>query len=330
MSDTADMCTCHSVDRVSDAELHEMMLRVDVTRFPGDIEQLWRIERQRYRETLRRIPPAEHSESRLLDLGSSRPWAPFFRILLGYSHLALNTKYPDAFFVEPQLPIHGVDTSSITMPVFDVETDTYPFPDATFDVVLCLELLEHLAIDPMHMMAEINRVLKPGGVFVLSTPNLVRYRNLTNAFLGEHTAGWAPYNGIDNNRHNREYTPGEIERLFEAAGIDPLEITTFGTKSRGWKYDSMTRVIALLTNLVPGGCPHRWRRDTILASGVRSGGVTNRRPEWLYYDSGELTLSVKGKTKESEAEGDRSLSWAEETAEKTGHPECHLLRASSA
>jgi len=45
-----------------------------------------------------------------------------------------------------------------------------PFPDASFDVVVCLELIEH-AKDHIAVMEEIRRVLKPGGVLILSTPN---------------------------------------------------------------------------------------------------------------------------------------------------------------
>jgi SAM-dependent methyltransferase len=43
-------------------------------------------------------------------------------------------------------------------------------PDASFDVVVCFEGLEHLA-EQQAFAAEAFRVLKPGGWFILSTPN---------------------------------------------------------------------------------------------------------------------------------------------------------------
>jgi SAM-dependent methyltransferase len=44
-----------------------------------------------------------------------------------------------------------------------------PFPDAAFDVVICSEVLEHLHEYPK-ALAEIRRVLKPGGTFVPTVP----------------------------------------------------------------------------------------------------------------------------------------------------------------
>ena len=49
------------------------------------------------------------------------------------------------------------------------------FPEASFDVVIAGELLEHLR-DPRHVVAEIRRVLRPGGTFVGSVPNAYRLK----------------------------------------------------------------------------------------------------------------------------------------------------------
>ena len=56
----------------------------------------------------------------------------------------------------------------------DVE-DGLPFDQASFDVVVAGELLEHLA-DPARVAAEAQRVLRPGGRFVGSVPNAFRLK----------------------------------------------------------------------------------------------------------------------------------------------------------
>ncbi len=80
---------------------------------------------------------------------------------------------------ESGVEIHGVDISDVAVEearrrgidarVASLE-EPLPFQDATFDVVICLEVLEHL-VDPESVAREIRRVLKPGGRALLSVPN---------------------------------------------------------------------------------------------------------------------------------------------------------------
>jgi ubiquinone/menaquinone biosynthesis C-methylase UbiE len=46
-----------------------------------------------------------------------------------------------------------------------------PFDDEEFDLVLVQEIIEHL-LDCQHLLREVNRVLRNGGYFYLTTPNL--------------------------------------------------------------------------------------------------------------------------------------------------------------
>jgi len=58
-----------------------------------------------------------------------------------------------------------------------------PFSDREFDVVLCGEVVEHL-VDPDATIAEMRRVLKPGGLLVITTPNLAYIPNRLLLSLG--------------------------------------------------------------------------------------------------------------------------------------------------
>ena len=58
------------------------------------------------------------------------------------------------------------------VPVIDADLNqTFPFDDASFDVVMAVEILEHLE-NPRSFLRELARVLKPEGRAVVSTPNL--------------------------------------------------------------------------------------------------------------------------------------------------------------
>ena len=48
-----------------------------------------------------------------------------------------------------------------------------PFPDASFDTVICSEVIEHVPDDP-NVLGELSRVLKPNGTLVLGTPDYGR------------------------------------------------------------------------------------------------------------------------------------------------------------
>lgn len=74
----------------------------------------------------------------------------------------------------PSLHVHGCDIRDWSSPDPGIEfrkiTNTdLPFPDATFEAVLVVDVLEHVD-DPAHLVAEIHRVLRPGGRFVGFVP----------------------------------------------------------------------------------------------------------------------------------------------------------------
>ena len=65
----------------------------------------------------------------------------------------------------------GLQTGSWDFSQIDIVSDILdiPEPDASFDAVLCTEVLEHLP-DPVRALDEMARLLRPGGIFIITAP----------------------------------------------------------------------------------------------------------------------------------------------------------------
>jgi SAM-dependent methyltransferase len=162
---------------------------------------------------------------RALELGAN----PYFITMLLSRYTELEITLAN-YFGPPSAPtltqtlrfrdVTGGDVEETkTSYLFNMEEDRFPFEDRSFDIVLFCEIVEHLVMDPLAPLREIRRVLEPGGLLVLTTPNVSRIENVVAMVNGgtvsDVYSGYGPYG-----RHNREYTRSEIERLLEFAGFD--------------------------------------------------------------------------------------------------------------
>jgi methionine biosynthesis protein MetW len=77
----------------------------------------------------------------------------------------------------------------------DLNVEPFPFDDATFEAIFCGEIIEHLT-DTDHLLDEVGRTLTPGGVCVLTTPNLAMWPNRLALALG-----WQPFDTSVSLRH---------------------------------------------------------------------------------------------------------------------------------
>lgn len=55
-------------------------------------------------------------------------------------------------------------------------TETFPYPNDTFDLVIAIEITEHI-LDHENFFREINRILKPEGRLYISTPNILSMKS---------------------------------------------------------------------------------------------------------------------------------------------------------
>ena len=177
---------------------------------------------RRYADTLRLLP--EGHGRRLLDVGSFPGHLSALAQARGWEVTGLNNDIESA---RSEAVFHErCQRRKITILRCDVERDRFPVPTGSFDAVLFCELLEHLYWNPFHTFKEIFRVLKPGGLLILTTPNLRRVETLIR-----YLRGWghqAPvsrpffelFPSILYHRHNREYTADEIEYFLARQGKD--------------------------------------------------------------------------------------------------------------
>jgi SAM-dependent methyltransferase len=104
-----------------------------------------------------------------------------------------------------------------------VGPDPIPAGDEVADAVLLADVVEHLPGSPIPLLREIHRVLRRGGLLVLTTPNATRLHARLRLLAGRSV--WAPLEvvlGPDavHPSHHREYTRSELERVLELAGFE--------------------------------------------------------------------------------------------------------------
>jgi len=119
-------------------------------------------------------------------------------------------------------------------------TKVMPFPDNSFDYVLLMEVVEHLR-NPYVVIPEINRIIKPGGGLILSTPNILNLKSrLRFVFEGAYEYfREPPLDQVKNprevifNLHLVPYRYHELEYLLSACGFKIADIYTSVYEGRG-------------------------------------------------------------------------------------------------
>jgi SAM-dependent methyltransferase len=95
--------------------------------------------------------------------------------------------------------------------------ETADLPSNHFDLVTLWDVFEHV-IDPQSTLAEIRRVLKPGGFFIASVPNPTC---IEARLFGDYWVGW------DRPRHLHLFTPTVFENYLHDAGMELEVIKSF-------------------------------------------------------------------------------------------------------
>ena len=228
------------------------------------------------------LTPSGGPEDRILEMGAYLQITPALKTRLGYGEVRGCYYGPKGETNHRSVTSENGEDFRCDVDLFDAEKDPFPYADGHFSTVLCCELIEHLPSDPMHMLSEINRVLKPGGALVLTTPNIASIRAVSAILQGFHPMLFPAYirpnpEGETEARHNREYSPREIKDLLENSGFEVAALETgpfreLPTPEHAWVEHLLDRYIL----------PKEYRGDGIYAVGRKRRGVRDRYPSWLY------------------------------------------------
>ena len=135
----------------------------------------------------------------------------------------------------------------------DLNSDPLPFKDGFFDAVLMEEVIEHL-VNPDNAIREAFRVLKAGGLLLLSTPNLAWWLNRLALLLG-YQPYWSECSTVYNvgkfkrnqgqplSGHLRLYTYKALKQLLELHGFKVIA-------SKGVTYNNLPSVFKHLDSLI--------------------------------------------------------------------------------
>ncbi len=165
--------------------------------------------------------------------------------------------------IEPDGEAVSVACEKFGLEVFQGSLEKARFADGHFDAITMNHVIEHVP-DPIELLKECRRVLKPGGKLVLVTPNI---KSLGHHVFGEY------WRGLEVPRHLSLFSPHALRACAESANMDVQDLRTTAKGAPWfWAASSLIRRDGVL----PGGSPERqgaWPRLQGLAFLVREHGL---------------------------------------------------------
>jgi SAM-dependent methyltransferase len=120
-----------------------------------------------------------------------------------------------------------------------LEKEDLPYAENTFDLVTCLNTIEHIPCSPRKLLKEIHRVLKNGGVAYISQPNVAVLGRRLSFFV----KGKSPYWDIKDffetepgyfTGHSREYTRRELLYMIGSVGFKIIDSGYYDLEYYKW------------------------------------------------------------------------------------------------
>lgn len=168
--------------------------------------------------------------------------------------------------IEANIPAYCILPKLRGIPIISGELSKKPssIPEKSFDVVIFAEVIEHLHISPLRVLLEIKRILKPGGLLLLTTPNVARLSSVLALLAGKNIVEMFPDDDTeldhitDRMTHIREYTMNELKTLMKRAGYKIIKTRYSLSNDRipprqslNWKRKSIRLMLMPPVTIVP-------------------------------------------------------------------------------
>ena len=161
------------------------------------------------------------------------------------------------------LDVQGVDLSpeaqnfnkDINIQVVDINKNSLPFPDNSFDIVFSKSVLEHLS-DPDNYMKEAYRVLKHDGVILTLVPD---WESNYKIYFDDYT-------------HKTPFVKLSLEYILALHNFKDVDVYKFRQLPLLWKYPKLNYISAMIAPFVPVRTKIkflRWSRELMLVSIAR-------------------------------------------------------------
>lgn len=157
----------------------------------------------------------------VVDIGPGRGLIPHALALLGHRVYTVESpKFATSSAVDrlTRLGVEGLFAH--------VGKESVPLEDGVADLVFCADVLEHVVHSPRPFLAELLRLLKPGGYLIIVTPNAIRL--LTRVKVAAGYTNWPPVEEFFDEEyhvgHHKEYTPAELAHVLKRVGLTGVSL----------------------------------------------------------------------------------------------------------
>ena len=192
-----------------------------------------------------------YTKGEILEVGSVPCHLTYCLKKLGYPVIGLD--------LNPNRVKSFIEKHNLTVIKCDIEKDKLPFEANKFGLIIFNEVFEHLRIDPIFTLKELNRVLKPGGIMILTTPNLYFLGKIIRFLIGrgfnDAYTEFKKLHTLGHMGHIREYSTKEVKQFLENTGFKVIKIE--------YKIYNKTKIpfLGLACRIIP-----KWRPFQVIIS----------------------------------------------------------------